>query len=388
MRICYVPSDMDAPGFYRCLSPGRQLSEHGQHVFMPPREVKKFTDDEGKSRQRHIFDVNLMLPQKADIYVWQQWKERVLVDGGIDSLHRWGSKVVIDVDDNYVNLPEYNPAFYGTHPYKRDDGVILNRAKRRELGKRLKQKIEPNKHNYLHMLEALRQADLVTVSTPFLAEVYAPYSDNIRVVRNYVDWDIWEDITPQYEVERERIRIGYYGVFKYRRGDLALLQRVLPRFLRDHPEVDFVTNSEETHVFLDVPEGQRITLGEYDFYDHDTNEYQVGKMTAHCDIGLIPMLQNDLNRGKSHLKGMEYNAAGIPFIASPLDSYTDYWCRSFNNGLIANDEGEWYNAMEILSRNHFLRKNMGQCGRADAEHNSIQKNWHHWYDVYSELLDG
>jgi predicted O-methyltransferase YrrM len=413
MKICYVPADMDGPGFYRCLSPGRQLSEHGYDVFMPEREEKKVStyraytdlngdeilDEDGDpytyedARYRTTFKFDLDLPRSADLYVFQQWRERVIAESGIMKLRANGYAITMDVDDNYVNVDPANPSFLGSHPYRRADGTIVNRSQRRAVKRQTGYMPPPNRENRHHMLESMRQVDLVTVSTPFLAEAYAPYNRDIRVIRNYVDWDMWNDVTPQYEVERERLRIGYLASFRYHRADLQILQDVIPRFLKNHPEVDFVANSDEVHRYLRVPKEQRITIGEYEFFDHETGAYQVGRKTAVCDIGLVPLVLNDLNQGKSHLKGMEYNAAGIPFIASPTESYKDYWCNQFPTwkypgGMIASSDSEWYSLLEEFAGNDDWRRKCGEWGRQQARRHCIQENWREWADVYEELAGG
>lgn len=379
----YVPSDMDAPGFYRVFSPGRQLSEQGEHeILIPPYKLVKDTGE----RRLYGFDVSLNPPAKADLWVLQGRKERMWAEGGIVSLIQSGAAVVADIDDNYEELPEWNPAFYGTHPYKRDDGVILNRDRRRKIAKANGwKKVEPNSANRIHMHKTFELCDAMTVSTPYLKQLYARYNDNIHVVRNYVDWDIWERVKPQYKVEGRRLRIGYLGVFRYRQGDLSLIKDVLAPIMRRHPEVDFVANSEEVHDFLDIPHEQRITVGEYEFFPRDMKSYPLGKMTAVCDIGLVPLATGGLNEAKSHLKGMEYNAAGIPFIASPSESYFGYWYDT-ENGRVAENKGEWEFWLEWMIQNDSERRKMGAHGRKKAKQHSIQNNWYHWEEAYESVL--
>lgn len=383
MKICYVPS-ADAPGFYRCLSPGKELGCHNVDVFMPPQRTEM-----RQGRETTFFDLDFKLPRSADLYVFQQWRERVLNEDGVKKLRGFGMATAMDVDDNYINIPAYNPAFIGTHPYRSARyGRILNRQERRNLKRSTGFVAPPNSTNYLHMLEAMKQMDLVTVSTPFLAEVYAPYNNNIKVVRNFIDWEMWDDVTPQYEVERKRLRIGYTGTFDYRLDDLKVLQGPIQRILREHPNVDFVAMDRQTHEFLGVPKRQRKTMtreGRYDFYDRERGIVNVPRYTALFDVGVVPLAKNDLNEGKSHLKGMEYNAAGIPFIASPTESYRDYWC-SQENGQIAETPGDWYEWMHEYVTDHDFRRTQGYEGRGLARRHSIQQNWREWYDVYAEVV--
>lgn len=380
---------MDAPGCYRCLFPGRQLQEKGGHDVILPKHDMVMAEDGTKTRYRFKVDFDPPDPM-AHLYVLQSRLERMWGEDGAQRLRTWGVMTVADVDDNYEELPYWNPAFYGTHPYRRDDGVIVNREERRRVAKKLGwKKMPPNASNRDHLHRTFGVVDAMTVSTPYLKDLYSKYNANITVVRNYVDWDIWKDIQPQYEVKRwqDRIRIGYLGVFRYRRGDLEVLKDVVSPFLLRHPNVDFVANSKEVHDFLNVPQRQRVTVKEYHFSPVGGGEYPLGRKTAVLDIGLVPLTPGGLAEGKSHLKGMEYNAAGIPFIASDTESYR-YWTEMGMNGYIADTTNEWIDLLEHLVTEDESRRAMGYHGRKKAEEHSIQNNWFAWNDVYEGLQGG
>lgn len=385
MRIAYIPSDMDAPGSYRCLFPGRQLAAHGHTVQLPP---YKLVADVG-GRRRFQFNIELEPPTpSADLWVLQQRMERMWsTEGGVNALRTHGIASVAEVDDNYLELPEWNPAFRGTHPYKRDDGMIINRAERRRIGRAMKMRVPSNPTNRTHMFEVFELVDAMTVSTPYLKQVYSAYNKNIHVVRNYVDWDIFGPVTPQCEVDRGgRVRIGYLGVFRYRQGDLAVIRKLIRPFMDQHPNVDFVANSQEVLDFLDIEPGRGINIGEYDFYPRDEDApYPVGEMTTQLDIGLVPLVSGGMNEGKSHLKGMEYNAAGIPFIASNTESYR-YWTDEGQNGYRAFRDDDWLEMLDHLVVNDDRRRQMGAYGRKKAERHSIQNNWQEWEQVYESVL--
>lgn len=383
MKIGYIPNDFDAPGCYRCLFPARHLRELGHDVRMPP-----WTEEDlPNGRYRIKFDTDLVLPNPLpDVYVLQQRKERMWAEGGMGRLRKLGVATVCDVDDNYEELEDTNPAWVGTHPYRRDDGVILNRSARRRAQKILGQKIGVNPYNRTYMHRVFEQADALTVSTPYLAEVYSKYNKRIYVLRNLLEWEIWDDITPQYEVERERVRVGYLASYVFRQAsDVNILKPWLRDFLLKRPEVDFVANSEAMHDALGVPLEQRIVVDEYAFRPRDGGNYPVGEKTAVIDIGLVPLTLNGLNKGKSHLKGMEYNAAGVPFIASPTESYTDYWCDEGENGFIARNDKEWIESLDMLVTDDKKRRQMGKLGRLKASEHTFQKRIGEWEDVYKKI---
>lgn len=384
MRIVFLPQDMDAPGCYRCLFPARQLREKaGFETILPPMTVHDLGE------RRHIeFHVHDDPPMPfGDIWVLQARRERTWAETGMKSLRQHGVVSVVDLDDNYEEIPEYNPAFYGTHPYIKQDGVIVNREARRKLKKKTGFAIPSNLMNREHMHSTIEQADVLTVSTPYLADLYRKFNPRVHVLRNYLDWDIWNTIIPQYKVNLKRTRIGYLGAFKYRRADLEVIKNVIPRVMKRHPEVDFVANTQATHDFLGVPPKQRVTIGEYDFWPRDQSEdYEVGRRTAVLDIGLVPLAMNGLNQAKSHLKGMEYNAAGAPFIATPTDSYKNYWCEQSKNGWLAESQNDWEELIEMMIYDDSTRRLMGHLGRRKAEQNTIQEHWHRWSALYHNVL--
>jgi glycosyltransferase involved in cell wall biosynthesis/cephalosporin hydroxylase len=329
------------------------------------------------------FQVGTRPPKPAaDIWVLQQRKERFWAEQGVHDLRHHGVVTVADCDDNYLELPTYNPAFLGTHPYRRDDGVILNREVRRQIARELGERIGVNRQNRDYMHQTLGLVDAVTVSTPYLKDLYEKFNPNIHVVRNYLDWDMWNDVTPQYEVERSRIAVGYMGKYVYRQGDLDVLKPVVRPFLLKHKDVCFVATEQQVHDYLDVPQRQRVTTGSVGF-----RSMRLPEITAVMDIGLVPLAMNGLNEAKSHLKGMEYNACGIPFIASPTESYANYWCDG-GNGFLARSTAEWHDYLDVLVRDSDLRIEMGRRGRRKSRQHTIQEHVGEWEAFYLGLLGG
>jgi hypothetical protein len=160
--------------------------------------------------------------------------------------------------------------------------------------------------------------------------------------------------------------------------DLRILQGIIGPFLKRHPEVDFVAAGDsKVHDILDVPEKQRKSYDRVPFL-------KVQQITNSMDIGLIPLEINPFNEAKSDLKGKEYNACGIPFIASPSSSYLD-WCDHGKNGFLAKRPRDWTNYLELLCEDARLRKQMGAYGRAKVEKFWIQDHAYEWDNAYKSL---
>jgi glycosyltransferase involved in cell wall biosynthesis/cephalosporin hydroxylase len=240
-----------------------------------------------------------------------------------------------------------------------------------------------------------RQADAVTVSTPFLAEAYAKFNSNITVLPNYLDWGMWEDVEPQYEVERGgRVRVGWMGCLDWgftddhgyhptahpRYGDVGVLKGLIGPFLQRHPNVDFVAAGDpNVHDFLGIPEDRRVSYDRVPFRD-----MTLPSVTAVMDIGLVPLERSNFNEAKSCLKGMEYNACGIPYVATPTEQYRD-WTDEGENGFLARRAHDWIRHLELLVNDDELRREMGRKARLKASERTIDEYAGQWEQVYGTL---
>lgn len=366
MRICVLPTDRSGVGSYRVLQPGRELERRGHEVFLhldaskgapswgnkvPLRNAPlAFTED--LTAVKDSFD--------ADVYVFQTRME-FWMPSIIRHLRRLGKKVVVEVDDLYDDLPVGSPAAATFARYPKFFSVA--------------------KFN-----ESIAFADHVTVSTPALADYYSRLNPNITVLPNFLNWEMWEDVKLQCDIDRPRTRIGWMGWLAWRGRDLEILKQVISRFLKEHPDVDFVSIGEprraarghlSVHDYLGVPKRQRKTV-------HGVPYPQLAEITARIDIGLVPLELSHFNECKSYLKGLEYAACGIPCVASPTQQYREF-VREGEDGLLARTAADWYAALEVLVGDRDERRRMGRAARAKAEGLTIQKEATRWQDLYARL---
>jgi glycosyltransferase involved in cell wall biosynthesis len=370
VRVAFFPSDFDGPGCYRCLFPGRQLREQfGWDVKIPEAERIDRLDS---GEARYVYDFESFREIGADLWVLQLVKQL----DGLEMLRGFqagGIPVVSEVDDWYLGTPSYNPGFAGLQPRK----PLRNRR-----GEIVGFEHNPVNRNVLHQVFA--ESDALTCATPVLAEGYARLNRNVHVLRNYLDWEMWEDVELQYDVPRPRVRVGWMGRALYRGGDLNVLKGLIGPWLERNPHVDFVAAGDETvHDLLGVPAGQRVTYPGVKFHS-----MRLPEITAVMDVGLVPLESNRFNDAKSHLKGMEYAACGIPCIASPADSYAQYWLAGGDDGrvgMLARRPKDWVRALDLLVNDHEVRREMGRAARLKAAEHTVQKNAWRWRDVYTSV---
>lgn len=219
-----------------------------------------------------------------------------------------GQKVINDIDD----------WFWGIHPE--------NMA-----AKHVDPEFNPDK-NIDHYKESLLASSLVTTSTPFLASLLSEWGINAVLVENRVSFQMFRP-------RRHRAgkpTIGWVGSTGHRSGDLEVLREPFAAMERDSKTLFHHTG--------DHPRHPRFTEEVGISPDSTTilpmlapSEYPLG---FNFDIGVVPLTENDFNRSKSWIKGIEYAAAGVPFVASPLPEYVRLK-QEYGIGRLASTPDEW-----------------------------------------------
>jgi len=91
-----------------------------------------------------------------------------------------------------------------------------------------------------------------------------------------------------------------------------------------------------------------------------------GRLLAEGDVGIAPLPDTAYTRGKCGFKVLQYMAAGLPVVASPVGVQADY-VRPEETGLHAGGEAEWVEAIGRLAGDAALRQRMGRAGRERVE---------------------
>jgi hypothetical protein len=92
---------------------------------------------------------------------------------------------------------------------------------------------------------------------------------------------------------------------------------------------------------------------------------EVAKLES-IDIGIMPLPDEPWERGKCGYKLIQYMAAGIPVVASPVGVNVDI-VQNGVNGFLASTLEEWEQAIATLAIDPGLRSRMGAAGRTMVE---------------------
>lgn len=91
-------------------------------------------------------------------------------------------------------------------------------------------------------------------------------------------------------------------------------------------------------------------------------------------VGVMPLVDDEWSRGKCAYKILQYFAAGVPVVASPVGVNQDI-VRHDENGLLARTEEEWYESLDRLRRDPSLGLRLATAGRETVERDFSQTAW-------------
>lgn len=266
-----------------------------------------------------------------------------------------GQRVVNDVDDFYDGI-DYRSIAHRVNDPKR------NRVA-----------------NWEHYRDAIMESDTVTVSTPFLRDHYLALGHpDVRMVRNGVNPMQLRFREPVY---RKPV-VGWVGAVDWRSGDLEAMKEWLPGFLRENRlrfhHSGHVPGQEPLGAVLGLPEGSYSWTAMAPFNRLHT--------LYSFDIGIVPLTDVPFNHAKSALKGLEYAAAGVPFVADRLPEYA--YIESTGCGRTASGPDEWLPQLGRLLDFGCRRDDAKRNFQSMMEHHTIIQRVSEWRSVYGYEASG
>ena len=198
----------------------------------------------------------------------------------------------------------------------------------------------------------VKLADMVIADTQYLAEHARDFNKNVEVLPTGLDISAYEVETNWRSDDKIRlVWIGNQSTLKYLAGLTPALEQIGADF--DNVVLRIVCDA-----FFDLKnmqvEKRRWSL----------KTQAVDLVTSH--IGLAPMPDNRFTQSRFCFKILQYAAAGLPTIASPVGANTQY-VREGCNGFLASDSADWIDKISRLENDSQLRNQLGQAGKADVQ---------------------
>ena len=329
----------DASGcaWYRMILPHQQLAQHGWDLTQvnanPSKKGYGFTTAQTTG---HDVIAAQQLDRPGRAYVWRECRTPF-------------SRLVYEQDDDVFSVGKHNFDAYN----------MFSRATVQDMCQ--------------HVMEV---SDLVTTTTPALAEVLGEFNPNVAVLPNCIPaWVL--DLEPR---RRDRLTVGWMGGASHGL-DIGEATPHVRRFMRRFPDWQLHLIGTDYRPTFDLPPG-RAVFSKWIQVNEDPEGYY---RLPDFDIGLAPLVKDTFNKSKSPVKALEYAAHGIPVIASDWYPYRGFVVHGETGFLVKRDH-EWLRYLSILASDDALREKMGAAARERARQYTIEGNWQLWDEAYRGLF--
>lgn len=328
MNVLLLPADTYGCGYYRMRMPGH------------------FAEADTTVNDRIALDGDrVMLADDCDVVVFQRTLHARMPDF-IRSIQRQGVAVVVELDDDLAALDAQHVSFRQMHPRYSPDA------------------------NWQHLKTCCGLADLVTVTTPALARTYAGHG-RYAVLPNYV-----ESVLLSYEPDR-RHGWGWSGYVPTHPNDPQVMGSAAADVSRQGFQLRVIGEGVGAAAAFGVDDLEAtgwLSLGDY--------YREVSTLRA----GVVPLADCAFNRAKSWLKGLEYAALGVPFVASPTPEYVRLQ-NDAGAGLLATKPRQWRTHLTALLEDESKAHELAEWGREQVRARlTIEKNAWRWDEAWARAI--
>ena len=191
----------------------------------------------------------------------------------------------------------------------------------------------------------------VSVGNEYLAAFALAYNANVIVVPTVVNTETVHNRLQDQQIQNPSI--GWTGTF----STLKYLDMVLPvlQELQEQYPFNFIVIADKD---------PKLPLKNYQFIKWSRDNEADDLLNFH--IGLMPLYNDEISKGKCGFKAIQYMSLGIPAVVSAVGVNIDIVDEGVN-GFIADAPGEWKKKLAVLLTDTQLRAAMGRAARQKIE---------------------
>jgi glycosyltransferase involved in cell wall biosynthesis len=204
-----------------------------------------------------------------------------------------------------------------------------------------------------------RLASAVTTGNAFLAEYARQRNPRVSIVPSSIELAEYP-VLP--EADDTRFVVGWTGststlaYFEHARPALERLASTIPLTVK---------------IICSKPPTRPIAGAEMRFIPWSA-EHEAADV-ADCHVGIMPLPDNEMSRGKGGMKALQYMATGRPVVVSPVGVNAEI-VQDGSNGILAASVEEWVNGLTRLADDPALRARMGRNARVTVEKRFTAQN--------------
>ena len=177
----------------------------------------------------------------------------------------------------------------------------------------------------------------------------------------------------------DRYAMGFAGSASHETDMDLHMQRVMVRFLAEHPLWDWHFWGKERHEVAGWPADRTVT---YPWTNNRRRYFHSLRMDA-C---IAPLKNTVFNRCKSALRFLENSALGIPSIIQDLDPYWPYLTHGVN-GYYVGPKGfsSWSRALDAVAGDPIGRMTVAAQAREDARGWTTEAEFPKWLKAWNSV---
>lgn len=221
----------------------------------------------------------------------------------------------------------------------------------------------------------LRFSDVVIGGSHFICEWANKYHKNVHLIPTSILFSIYSKYTKNYSLVSEKeLTVGWVGHGPMHYVSLRHIAPVFKKLIDSGVKFNFTLvgslGDKRLSELFDILGLKVKFINNLDWTDPNNVAEEIGKF----DIGVMPLEDIEIEKGKCAFKAVEYMACGVASICSTVGE-NSYLIKDGVNGLLAKDWKDWPEKIELLIKNQDLRKKIGQAGQETIkEHYSFEVN--------------
>jgi glycosyltransferase involved in cell wall biosynthesis len=201
-------------------------------------------------------------------------------------------------------------------------------------------------------------AHAVTVGNVYLKEYAVKYNKNIFLLPTVVNTETGHNKIQEQNTANPAV--GWTGSF----STLLYLDLLVPALQRLQEKIDFT-------FYVIADKDPELPLKNYCFIKWNKGTETEDLLKFH--IGLMPLTDDEITKGKCGFKAIQYMALGMPALVSAVGVNTQIVDNGIN-GFICNSESDWEEKIELLLKDKSMRHKMGIEARKKIEINYSVKS--------------
>lgn len=357
MKILLAHSDKKLPSresidLWRIIRPFRELEKNvdwqiDRVSYLIPDEL---FDEESKVKTDEL--IKHMETLKDYDIIWTSYFPDAILFDVMGFMHlKYGTKFVLDIDDDLFNIPKHNNIW--------------------------------NSAGY----QGVKDLQYMVTNSPYLVtstEVLLDSYTNRRkhptyLLPNYIG----DDFTHKPFDNGEKIVIGYSGSVTHKKdlfdtGFIDALQQIMHKYKNVHVGT--------VGVAIDA----YLPKARYTHHNGKPGQAYIDEIfpNINCDIAVAPIVDDAFNRGRSNIKWLEATKIPAAFIGSNIPPYKGT-VKNGKTGLLTDNSSEgWYEALETLILDKTLRKQLIKNAQKEVDTKwSIEKNWKVLKEIVQTIHD-